>query len=84
MRVKMKEPVQLEPLREIDEIQRLSNKELRFTKESMGTLLKFSEYCGLIRRNHAITCLGLLEWYIILSSMRIYVIVTSIRSKRCC
>ena len=46
MRVNKKEPVELEPLKKIDEIRRFSNRELKLTKESMGTLLKFSEYCG--------------------------------------
>ena len=35
MRVNMKEPVELEPMRKIDEIRRFSKKELRLTKESM-------------------------------------------------
>ena len=46
LRVNMKESVELEPLRKIDENQKFSNKELRLTKESMVTLLKFNEYCG--------------------------------------
>ena len=46
----MKEPVELEPMRKIDEIRRFSNKELRVTKESMGALPKSSEYCGPIRK----------------------------------
>ena len=50
MRVNMKEPVELEPMRKIDEIRRFSNKELRLTKESMGALPKSSEYCGPIRK----------------------------------
>ena len=50
MRVNMKEPVELEPMRKIDEIRRFSNKELRFTKESMGALPKTSEYCEPIRK----------------------------------
>ena len=50
MRVNMKEPVELEPMRKIDEIKRFSNKELRLTKESMGALPKSSEYCGPIRK----------------------------------
>ena len=50
MRVNMKEPVELEPIRKIDEIRRFSNKELRLTKESMGALPKSSEYCGPIRK----------------------------------
>ena len=40
MRVNMKEPVELEPMRKIDEIRRFSNKELRLTKGSMGALPK--------------------------------------------
>ena len=50
MRVNMKEPVELEPMRKIDEIRRFSNKELRLTKESMGAMPKSSEYCGPIRK----------------------------------
>ena len=50
MRVNMKEPEALEPTRKIDEIRRLSNKELRLTKESMEALPKSSEYCGPIRK----------------------------------
>ena len=50
MRVKMKEPEELEPMRKIDEIRRFSNKELSLTKESMGALLKSSEYCGPIKK----------------------------------
>ena len=50
MRVNMKEPVELEPMRKIDEIRRFSNKELRLTKESMGALPKSNEYCGPIRK----------------------------------
>ena len=43
MRVNMKEPVELEPMRKIDEIRRFSNKELRLTKESMGAMPKSNE-----------------------------------------
>ena len=50
MRVNMKEPVELEPMRKIDKIRRFSNKELRLTKESMGALPKSGEYCGPIRK----------------------------------
>ena len=50
MRVNMKEPLELEPLKKIDKIRRFSNTELRLTKESMGTLLKSCEYCGPIRK----------------------------------
>ena len=46
----MKEPLELEPMRKIDEIRRFSNKELRLNKESMGAMPKSSEYCGPIRR----------------------------------
>ena len=50
MRVNMKEPVELESIKMIDEIRRFSNKEMRLTKESMGALPKSSEYCGPIRK----------------------------------
>ena len=50
MRVNMKEPEVLEPMRKIDEIRRFSNKELRLTKESMGALPKSSEYFGPIKK----------------------------------
>ena len=36
-------------MKKIDKIRRISNKELRLTKELMGELLKSSEYCGPIR-----------------------------------
>ena len=50
MRVNMKKPVELEPLKKIDEIRRFSNKELKLRKESVGTLLKSSEYSGHTRK----------------------------------
>ena len=50
MRVNMKEPEELEPMRNIDEIRRFSNKELRLTKEPIGAMPKSSEYCGPIRK----------------------------------
>ena len=50
MRVNMKEPVELEPMKNIDKIRRFSNKEMRLTKISMGALPKSSEYCGPIRK----------------------------------
>ena len=56
MRVNMKEPVELKPLKKIDELRRFSKKELRITKKrwghkrTMGTLLKSSEYFGLLRK----------------------------------
>ena len=46
----MKEPLELEPMRKIDEVRRFSNKELRLTKEYMGALPKSSEYCRPIRK----------------------------------
>ena len=50
MRVNVKEPVKLEPMKKIDENRRFSNKELRLTKASIGALPKSSEYCGSIRK----------------------------------
>ena len=50
MRVNMKEPVWLEPMKKIDEIRRFSNKEMTLTKESVGAQPKSSEYCGPIRK----------------------------------
>ena len=49
MQVNIREPVELEPMKKIDEIRRFSNKEMRLTKESMGVLPKSSEYSGPIR-----------------------------------
>ena len=46
----MNEPVEYKLMKKVDEKQRFSKKELRLTKESMGALLKSSEYCGPIRR----------------------------------
>ena len=50
MRVNMKEPVELEPMKKIDEIRRFSNKEIRLSKESMRALPRSNEYCGPIRK----------------------------------
>ena len=50
MRVNLKEPVELEPMKKIDEIRRFSKKEMRLTKESMEALPKSYEYCGPIRK----------------------------------
>ena len=50
MRVNMKEPVELEPIKKIDEIRRFPSKEMRLSKESMGALPKSSNYCGPIRK----------------------------------
>ena len=49
MRVNMKEPMELEPMKKIDAIRRFSNKEMRLSNESMGALPKSGEYCGPIR-----------------------------------
>ena len=61
MQLNMKEPVELEPLKKIDEIRRFSNKELRIKKESMGTMLKPSEYCGPIRKKSYHNVSGIVE-----------------------
>ena len=50
MRVNMKEPVELETTKKIDEIRRFSNKELRLTKELMRAMPKSSEYFEPIRK----------------------------------
>ena len=50
MRVNMKEPVELDPMKSFDEIRRFSNKEMRLSKESMGALPKSSESCGPVRK----------------------------------
>ena len=50
MRVNMKEPVELEPMKKLDEIRMFSNKEPRLSKESMRALPKSSEYRGPIRK----------------------------------
>ena len=50
MRWNMKELVELEPMKKIDEIRRFSNKELGLSKESMGALPRSCEYCGPIRK----------------------------------
>ena len=50
MRMNLKEHVELEPLKKVDELRRCSNNELKLKKESMSTLLKSSEYCGPIKK----------------------------------
>ena len=50
MRLNMKEPVEQELMKNIDEIRIFPNKEMKLTKESMGALPKSSEYCGPIRK----------------------------------
>ena len=61
MRVNMKEPEELEPMRKIDEIRRFSNKELRLNKEYMGALPKSSEYCGPIKKKSYSYVSGIIE-----------------------
>ena len=55
MRVNMKEPEELEPMRKIDEIRRFSNKELRLTKESMGALPNPVNTVDQLRRSRTAT-----------------------------
>ena len=49
-RVNMKEPVELKPMKNIDEIRRFSNKKMRLTKDSVGALPNTSDNCGPIRK----------------------------------
>ena len=84
MRVNMKEPAELEPMRKIDEIRRFSNKELRLTKESMGALPKSSEYCGTIRKksySHVSGVIGIAYNPFLSKDTRIASLITS---KQCC
>ena len=83
MRVNMKEPEELEPMKKIDEIRRFSNKELRLTKESMGALPKSSEYCGPIKKKLYGYVSGIIgiAYNPFLSE---YAIASSIMSRRCC
>ena len=60
LRVNMIEPVELEPLKKIEKIRRFSNEENRLTNESMGTLLKSSEYCGPIRKKSYLYVSGII------------------------
>ena len=53
--------MELEPLKNIDEIRRLSNKELWLTKKSVVTLLKSSEYCGPNRKKSYHYVSGIVE-----------------------
>ena len=55
MRVNMKEPEELEPMRKIDEIRRFSNKELRLTKESIGHCQNPVNNVDRSRRSHTAT-----------------------------
>ena len=84
LRVIIKKPVELEPLKKTDEIRRFSNKELRLTKESMGAMLKSTEYCGLIRKKSYHYVLGFVGMAYKPLIIEAYVIVTSITSKLCC
>ena len=61
MQLNMKEPVELEPTKNIDEIRRFSNKEMRISKESMGALPNSSEYCGPIRKKSHSYVSGIIE-----------------------
>ena len=63
MRLNMKEPVELEPMRKIDKIRKFSNKELRLNKESMGALPKSSES----GRSSTVMCPESLGWRTTLS-----------------
>ena len=56
MRVNMKEPVELELMRKIDEIRKFSNKELRLTKESMGHCLNSVSTVDRSERSHTAMC----------------------------
>ena len=56
MRANMKEPVELEPMRKIDEIRRFSNKELRLTKEAMEHCRSPMNTVDRSERSHTVTC----------------------------
>ena len=54
MRVNMKVPVELKPMKKTDEKRRFSNNDLRLLNESMGALPKSSEYCGpIIKKSYS-------------------------------
>ena len=83
MRVNMKESVELEPMRKIDEIRRFSNKELRLTKNFMGALPKSNEYCGPIRKisySYVSGVIGIAYNPFLSENIRGYLIT----SKQCC
>ena len=50
MRVNMKAPVEMEPMKKVYEVQKFSNKELRLTLDSMEAQTKSTEYGGPIRK----------------------------------
>ena len=80
MRMNMKEPVELEPMKKIDEIRRFSNKKLRLTKESMGSPVNIADRSG---RNRTVTYPGSKGWQTTLSIKKTYAIVSSTTSKQC-
>ena len=84
MRVNMKEPEELEPMRKIDEIRRFSIKELRLTKESMGALLKSSEYCGPIKNKSHSYVSGIIGIAYNLFLSETYAVASLITSRQCC
>ena len=56
MKVNMKEPVELEPMRKIDEIRRFSNKELRLTKECLKRCQNPMNTVDRSERSQTVTC----------------------------
>ena len=60
MRVNMKDLLELEPMKKIDEIRIFSNWELRLTKESKGALPMSSEYCGPTRKISYVFVIGII------------------------
>ena len=56
MRVNMKEPEELEPMRKIDEIRRFSNKELRLTQNLWGHYRNPVSTVERSRRSRTATC----------------------------
>ena len=84
MSVNMKEPVELETMKKVDEIRRFSNKELRFTKESMGALLKSSEHCRPIRKKSYSYVSGIVGMAYNLFINEDIAIVSSTANKPCC
>ena len=77
MRVNMREPVEREPMKRIDEKRRFSNKETGLSKEPMGALPKSSEYCGPIRKKSYSYLSGII-------GMKTYAKSSLITSKQCC
>ena len=79
MRVNMKELVELEPMKKIDEIRRFTNKEARLRKESLP---KSSEKCGPIRKK-TYSYVSRIVWMAhnpFINEM----IVSSTTNRRCC